>query len=104
MPVEAIGGLMVGQLATGSVSTLYGQNSGILDGVSHGEVGMRFSYIGGLIQFGHPVTEGYKLMQVGLIDVREDDDGFDVQPTAWLRAMIENGAGLETLYPLLIEW
>ena len=64
---------------------------------------MRFSYIGGLIHFSDPVTEGYKLMQVGLIDVREDDDGFDVRPTAWLRSMIENGAELETLYPLLVE-
>jgi hypothetical protein len=64
---------------------------------------MRFSYMGGLIQFSHPVTEGYQLMQVGLIDVREDDNGFDVQPTARLRAMVDSGAELETLYPLLVE-
>ena len=53
---------------------------------------MLFSYLGGLIHFSHPVTEGYQLMQVGLIDVRQGDDGFDVQPTARLRAMVDSGA------------
>ena len=64
---------------------------------------MRFSFLGGFIHFDHPVNEGHTLKELGMIEVREDGDGFDVQPTAKLRAMVESGIELETLYPLLVE-
>jgi hypothetical protein len=50
-----------------SVSTLYGQNSGIFGGVSHGGVGMRLNYFNAYVQFGRG-GEVKTLQELGLLE------------------------------------
>ena len=64
---------------------------------------MRFGPFGSLVQL-EPGSEGYVLLQAGLLQTSGEYWQIEVQPTPLLRSLFTAMPSLEELYPVLVEF